>query len=118
MNELMQTLRDLLFGPKDRPMNKGLKWAGIAIVVLILIGIISETTTQRAAEFFGWIAIASVGLVLVLEPSLPKRDRRFKTGFKDNATPKKKTKRASQIQTGATVAGIIAGALWFVLGRL
>ncbi len=97
MNELFEQLRIAFLGPKDRPMNKFLKRAGISILIMIFALLAKEALetpfrvwVDRIYGAMLVVAVVSFGIAVFIEPNLPKRDRRFKNGFKNNAVPRKK----------------------------
>lgn len=64
------------------------------------------------ASIFGWISVVLIGLALLMQPKGPKRDGRFKTGYKNNATFRKLSPQLLRVQIGAALIGIAAGILW------
>jgi hypothetical protein len=65
------------------------------------------------ATVSGWACIACLVLVGILEPNAPKKDGRFKTGYKDNAKMPVKSEETKQAQKFFLIIGAIAGAIWY-----
>lgn len=59
------------------------------------------------------IAIICLGLAFALEPNGPKKDGRFKTGYKNNAPMPTKSQLTIVSQKILLVIGAIAGAIWY-----
>ncbi|NOU01464.1 MAG: hypothetical protein HOO95_07825 [Gallionella sp.] len=79
--------------------------------------VVAYTTNNKSiASFFGWVGIACLALLAILEPKAPKRDGRFKTGYKNNEAPLKKSPTVIKTQIFAVVTGIISALLWNFLG--
>ena len=74
-----------------------------------------KSTGLTAKAVFGWVALISIALAGLIEPREPKRDGRFKTGFKKNATVRRKTADEIQTQKWALAVAAVCGALWYFL---
>lgn len=62
---------------------------------------------------FGWVSFACFALAAFIEPNQPKRDGRFKTGFKNNATVRRKSPSEIRLQRGTIAIGAITGIIWY-----
>ena len=125
-----------------RNMNKPLKWIGVFIVIFFAFAAIFEppkSPEQKAVEAvvreqqsarneeksteminnvkltLGWLSVVCFTLAAIIEPKKPKRDGRFKTGFKNNATVRKKTPSEIRVQIAAIAIGAATGAIWYFL---
>lgn len=65
------------------------------------------------ATVSGWVCVACLVVVSMLEPKEPKKDGRFKTGYKNNARMPVKSEEAKQAQKFLLIIGAIAGAIWY-----
>ncbi len=62
------------------------------------------------ATISGWVCVISLFLMLALEPKQPKKDARFKTGYKNNARrPIKSEKTYIIIQVNIKITVIKGG---------
>lgn len=61
----------------------------------------------------GSVSVACFALAALIEPKEPKRDGRFRTGFKNNATVRRKSPSEIRLQRGALTVGAITGLIWF-----
>lgn len=68
-------------------------------------------------SLFGWASIICFSLAGFLEPSQPKRDGRFKTGFKNNAVIRKKSKEEMLVQRLLILFGAIFGFFWYFFSK-
>lgn len=66
------------------------------------------------ATITGWTAIVCLVLTGILEPQQPKKDGRFRTGYKNNATVAKKSPEAKRAQKFLVILGAISGAIWYL----
>jgi len=133
-------------------INKGLKWIGIILLFLILVGVLVEIVSSngpnvasqsasvnsvqandhkqlvpgtdkrvgffsgaKPSTFFFWLAVAGIGVAGYIEPKEPKRDGRFKTGYKNNATVPRKSELEKRIQRYAVFVAAASAALWYFL---
>lgn len=67
------------------------------------------------ATISGWVAIVCFALAAMIEPKEPKRDGRFRTGYKNNATIRKKTADEKEVQMSLLVIGVVSSAAWYFL---
>lgn len=62
-------------------------------------------------EFLLYLAIACIFLISALEPKEPKKDGRFRTGYKNNATKPKKTANTIKLQKALGIVALISVAI-------
>ena len=66
--------------------------------------------------FLGCVCIISLYIALQLEPDSPKTDRRYKTGYKNNATMPVKSDKRRGVQKWLILVGIVSGIIWYFVG--
>jgi hypothetical protein len=71
--------------------------------------------SKTIASVFGWVSVVSFALAAIIEPKEPKRDGRFKTGYKNNATVRKKSPNEIRTQISAITIGSVASIIWHFL---
>jgi hypothetical protein len=77
---------------------------------------VSKERGRSISPVFGWIGLGCFAIALFMEPKEPKRDGRFRTGFKNNATVRKKSTGESRAQIYLIVIGLISVAINFFAG--
>ncbi len=65
-------------------------------------------------NILGWMSFGCIVLIGLLEPKEPKKDGRFKTGYKNNATVPKKSNEIIKAQLSLLVIGVFTGILWYL----
>jgi hypothetical protein len=65
-------------------------------------------------EISGWVFVICFGLILALEPKEPKKDGRFKTGYKNNARVPIKSRKTKRLQKTLLIFAGISGFLWYL----
>lgn len=65
------------------------------------------------ATVSGWACVACLVLASMLELKEPKKDGRFKTGYKNNAKMPVKSEETKQAQRLLLIIGVVAGAIWY-----
>ena len=66
------------------------------------------------ATVMGWVCVACFGLAYMLEPTAPKKDGRFKTGYKNNQKMPVKSEEAEKSQKYLLIFGAVSGAIWYL----
>jgi hypothetical protein len=74
----------------------------------------TKSLKETIKSVLGWVSVVSIALAIVLEPSKPKRDRRFKTGYKNNARAPSKSANTIRTQISAVTIGAISFVLWYL----
>jgi hypothetical protein len=67
------------------------------------------------ATIFGWVCVACLVLTAMLEPKEPKRDGRFKTGYKNNAKMPNKSEDVKKAQIALLVIAAASGIVWYMV---
>jgi hypothetical protein len=75
----------------------------------------SAELLKTITSVFGWVSVSCFALAAIMEPKEPKRDGRFKTGFKNNATVRKKSPSEIRVQVAAIAIGGATGAIWYFM---
>lgn len=79
----------------------------------------AESFIHRAKKvlstILGWAGVICIGLAILMEPSEPKRDRRFKTGYKNNAKKREKSDGEVAVQTFLGAVGAVSLFIWYLL---
>jgi len=65
------------------------------------------------ATVSGWACVICIVLASILEPKEPKKDGRFKTGYKNNAKMPIKSEETKQAQKFFIIIGLVTGAVWY-----
>lgn len=65
------------------------------------------------ADASATVAIVCILLTFALEPKEPKKDGRFKTGYKNNATVPKKSESTIKLQKILLVLAAATGTVWY-----
>lgn len=66
------------------------------------------------ATISGWVCVISLFLMIALEPKEPKKDGRFKTGYKNNARRPVKSEKTKKMQKILTITGIASGVIYYL----
>ncbi|MBF0258899.1 MAG: hypothetical protein HQK62_08695 [Desulfamplus sp.] len=67
------------------------------------------------ATISGWLCIACLALTAMLEPTEPKKDGRFKTGYKNNAVKPVKSKETNQAQKLLLMVAAVSVVIWYLI---
>ena len=67
------------------------------------------------ATIFGWVCVGCFVLTAMLEPKEPKRDGRFKTGYKNNAKMPVKSEDVKKAQIALLAIAAASGVVWYMV---
>ncbi len=68
-------------------------------------------------KIFGWSFLLSVGLFFLCQPRIPKSDKRFRTGYKNNETVREKSDTERALQKLAILVGIVSAGIYLMLNH-
>ena len=76
----------------------------------------AETRSQESKKTIKTVSAGLIFLCLLgaylMEPGLPKVDRRFKTGFKNNERPRQKSSQQKTLQRALLAMSLLAGLIY------
>lgn len=75
--------------------------------------VLTNETKGEVKRVLPWVIIGSIVLAGILEPQEPKQDGRFKTGYKNNATIRRKSAGVKKFQIFAIGVAVTSGILLY-----